>query len=881
MVISRDARIWCEDERRAGQLRAPAHPLNGLDFVEFVRDLAAVPERRFRLQATFLKPPPAGLVGAPGAFAVLGGVRVVGIRVLDVEAEPAHPLRLRVFVDREGDFSTYVLRAEDALLDPERSEARFSFKAGCPSELDCRARIHCPPESLDEPALDYLAKDYQSFRRLMLDLIPERNPGWIERSPADLGTALVELFAYAGDYLSYYQDAAGTEGYLESCLHRISAARHARLVDYRMHQGRNALTHVHFEAEPGTDGVVPAGAKLVTRVGTPLRGQPGAPGLVLPAHADFDTDPALDRVSVFETTAIVRVTDRHNALRIHTWGDARCCLARGAREAFLYGVPPTGANPDAFRAALAAGDYLLLEEVRSPVTGAEADADRGRRQVVRLVAVDDTEDGVYRRVLAGRQLTPRSGAGQAALPLQRVVWREEDALGFPLCISAETPEAGVIEPVSLARGNVTPADHGRTVVRRSDETLPGTDAPAIPLPSPGAGRWPLPSLALAEAPLTHQPMPAVPLYAPDNRLLAGRHDLEGGAVEAQPAVVLTLDFPGGEQERWEPVPHLLDSGPYDQHFVAEVDDGGEARLRFGDDQYGRRPHGVERVSARYRIGQGRAGNIGAGALAHIVEPTAGELTDPADPAAGPAPFASVVRLHQPLPARLGTDPETIEAVRQLAPEAFRAVQFRAVTEADWQEVALRHSGVAAAKARFRWTGSWHTVFVAVHPVDPRHLVRLAGGGAALDPAFARDIATHLVRFKLAGYDLRVRAARYVPLEIAIRVCVAPGHFRGDVLAAVAAALSSRELAGGARGFFHPLELSFGQPVYLSRLYAAAEAVEGVESARVTVFERYWEVARGELERGLIPMGDVEIARLDNDPNFPENGVLRLTAVGGL
>jgi hypothetical protein len=29
------------------------------------------------------------------------------------------------------------------------------------------------------------------------------------------------------------------------------------------------------------------------------------------------------------------------------------------------------------------------------------------------------------------------------------------------------------------------------------------------------------------------------------------------------------------------------------------------------------------------------------------------------------------------------------------------------------------------------------------------------------------------------------------------------------------------------------------------------------------------------------MGDFEIARLDNDPNFRENGVLRLTAVGGL
>src|SRR3712207_8173550 len=50
-----------------------------------------------------------------------------------------------------------------------RSEVRFGFKAGCPSEFDCRIRSECPPPALEEPALDYLAKDYQSFRRLMLD----------------------------------------------------------------------------------------------------------------------------------------------------------------------------------------------------------------------------------------------------------------------------------------------------------------------------------------------------------------------------------------------------------------------------------------------------------------------------------------------------------------------------------------------------------------------------------------------------------------------------------------------------------------------------------------------------------------------------------------
>jgi hypothetical protein len=875
MSVSRNGLVWCEDERRSGVLRAPTHPLNGLDFVEYRRDPPAPPERRHVLEVTFLKPPPAGLVGAPAAFTVLGGVRVVAIRVLAVETDPANPLRVRVFLDREGDFSVYILAVAHADVDPERSEARFGFKAGCPTPFDCRATLECPPSLLPEPALDYLAKDYQSFRRLMLDLVAERNPGWQERLAADLGIGVVELFAYVGDYLSYYQDAAGAEGYLDSCLQRVSARRHARLVDYRMHDGRNAVTWVHFAATPGTDGVVPAGTKLVTRVTRPLRGDPAAPPPVLPETADFDGDPALGDAVVFETTARVRVAALHNALRIHTWGDAECCLARGAREAFLYGVP-TGADPTAFRPELEVGDYLLLEEARSPATGAAADADPLHRQVVRLVTVEDTVDPAYRDVLVGGELTPRAAPAEASLPLQRVAWAEADALGFTLCLSADTPETGPIDPVALARGNVAPADHGRTVER------------VLPPPTDGAElRWPLPSLPLDAitdplpvGPLTLQAIPAEPRFAPDRRLTTGRHDLARDARDTMPAVVLTLSFPGGEDELWQPVPHLLDSGPYDQHFVAEVDDAGVGHLRFGDDQYGRRPFDAEATTARWRLGNGRAGNLGAGALLHVVRPTAAELVDPADPGGPPAVFADVAAVYQPLAAWLGTDPESVEEVRQLAPEAFRAIQFRAVTERDWEEAALRHPDVAAAKARYRWTGSWHTVFVAIHPRDERHLIRLAGGGAALAPEFATAMRVHLVPYKLAGYDLVVRAAQYVPLEIALTVCVARGHFRGDVLAAVTRALSNRAFADGTRGFFHPLEFVFGQPVYLSRLYAAVEAVPGVESLTVQVFKRYWEVPRDELARGQITLGPFEIARLDNDPNQPEHGVLTIAAVGG-
>ena len=48
----------------------------------------------------------------------------------------------------------------------------------------------------------------------MLDRLSIVLPEWQERNPADAGMALVEVLAYAADYLSYHQDAAATEAYL-------------------------------------------------------------------------------------------------------------------------------------------------------------------------------------------------------------------------------------------------------------------------------------------------------------------------------------------------------------------------------------------------------------------------------------------------------------------------------------------------------------------------------------------------------------------------------------------------------------------------------------------------------------------------------------------
>ena len=180
-------------------------------------------------------------------FPELGPVSPPGENILLVEvAEP-------------GDFSTYTLRLiqdEDhagppAGFDPILSAVDFSFKVACPGDFDCQARSVCPPEPRTEPEINYLAKDYASFRQLMLDRLAVVAPQWRERLAADLGMVLVELLAYVGDYLSYQQDAVATEAYLRTARRRSSVRRHARLVDYSMHDGCNARVWVHLRGARG------------------------------------------------------------------------------------------------------------------------------------------------------------------------------------------------------------------------------------------------------------------------------------------------------------------------------------------------------------------------------------------------------------------------------------------------------------------------------------------------------------------------------------------------------------------------------------------------------------------------------------------------------
>jgi predicted phage baseplate assembly protein len=341
----------------------------------------------------------------------------------------------------------------------------------------------------------------------------------------------------------------------------------------------------------------------------------------------------------------------------------------------------------------------------------------------------------------------------------------------------------------------------------------------------------------------------VPLTDADETLPAA------AATALAPAqAIAALKLTDGE-DTWEPLPDLLGATGDTKAVVVELERDGTSWLRFGDDTNAERPAvGTMLSFATVRTGVGAEGDLGPGALTRVVTPLTG-----------------IRRVANPLPAAGGADAEDIESIRRAAPVAFR-VQRRAVTEADWVEVTQRRDDVQRAAARIRWTGSWYTVMVMID--------RVGGLEVTSDPRFLVDIESYLDRFRIAGYDLTVRDPIWVPLDLAVKVCVDSEHFQADVERRVRRALGAAANADGTKGLFHPDKLTFGQQVFVSAIVAAATAVDGVTKVIVTRFQQFGKADAGELAAGVLAVGDLEVARLDDDPSFPEHGRLELTVEGG-
>lgn len=861
--------LCCQQDDRREEVRR-ADDLNGLDYVEVLDD-------QVTLHAYFLgKLPPELQVNQPGLesyFEIEGGQRITSIEIVDVDPfvdpDPERDDFVVIRLDKYGDFSHYTLHLKDLEnIDPRYDRAKFYFKVNCPSDLDCAPSCDCEPPVLVEPDINYLAKDYQSFRQLILDRLAVLMPDWTERHVPDIGVMLTEILAYTGDYLSYYQDAVATEAYLDTARQRISVRRHARLVDYFLHEGCNARAWVCVEVDTDTE-LDPADVSFATRIS----------GLAIPDNApltwiDLRETPA-ESYEVFEPlvrdrASKIQLIPAHNEIFFYTWGDARCCIEKGSTSATLLDTwivlpdeNPNGEKPyDQYKKQykgkqepepkkeralkLKPGDVLIFEEVLGPITGLAADADPSRRHAVRITSVKLGED------------TLRKTKDGFPTPYVKIKWAAEDALPFTFCISAigGAPDCVYLENVSVSRGNVVLTDHGKT---QPDEpfgpvSTKSTDAECECVDEAGDVQITPRRLspALSKAPVTFSAAlpkddPYFPYLAPASVML----DQDPRAAVANAAVA------SEPQHSWENRYDLLASGPDDKHFVVEIDNFGLAHIRFGNGTLGFQPPAGMTFNVRYRVGNGIAGNVGAEAISRLVlnKTTLSGVS---------------LKIRNPLPARGGTRPESVAEAKLFAPHAFRKELQRAIIAEDYQTIAARNNKLQRAAGALVWTGSWYEADVAIDPL----------GSESVDESLMNEIKATLERYRRLGHDLHVETAEYVPLLLSLEVCALPNYQPAHIKAALLDAFSNRTQGGGKKGFFHPDNLSFGEGIHLSKIIATAQAVTGVECVRVKKFQRLFESPNHEIANGVLPLSPTEIALLDNDPNFPEHGRLEIHMGGG-
>ncbi|WP_199439399.1 putative baseplate assembly protein [Umezawaea beigongshangensis] len=557
------AAVSCRADGRRAKVRERRR--NGVDGVE-------VSDDGLTLTVTFLGRAPADL--APENVRIDGGRRIRDVRAVEVRVESSEDAELddraHVVLNRVGDHSAYslsVVRPDArgrpgtepyADFDPRYASAEFAFHQSCPSEVDCARHDECPPRREPPPVIDYLARDDLSLRRLLLDRLTLTTPRWVERHVPDLGVTLVELLAHAGDQLGYQQDAVAAEAYLDTARRRVSVRRHARLVDYAMHDGCNARAVVVLdvdrpvELEPGEHRFAAIDLHRVD----PLRRPALGPVIT---EEELDDLPPETACEVFEPlgTAGATLHPAHGEIRFWTWGDRECCLPLGATAATLrdewlwhgdeqggdeHGGDEHGGDehggeqggeqgeerggnhgPRERALHLRPGDLLVIEEVVGPRTGAAADADPAHRAVVRLLTVTPDVDDLYDQPVVG------------------VTWAVEDALEFSACLSSRGgQDCCPLEDVTVARGNAVLVDHGRGGFSELIRVPPAGVVPADCAPPEfgcSGGGADDPGAALIGALLTRTGDRA-PLGVADVRALS---DVLGEAATTRAGIVVDLD----------------------------------------------------------------------------------------------------------------------------------------------------------------------------------------------------------------------------------------------------------------------------------------------------------------------------------------------------
>jgi hypothetical protein len=763
------------------------------------------------------------------------------------------PTTLVLTVTPIGDYSTYTLSvngsefpaATPVIMDPVFNEIDFKFRPGC-FNTNCDPEWQKASRPPDEPVIDYLAKDYDSFRHTMISALTQRVPDWQPSSEADLDEVLLDLFSAAADELSDYQDRVMNEAYLASARKRVSLARHARLVDYHIHQGNQASTWLAVEV----------------RLTQPSEPEVGATKqhFLADAFKVWSGTPTEDASSVvFLSRSRQRVHPRVNRMGLYTWSDSILSLADGDTTAdltfFLDNGLPTADKASALvvEALIRTGviTHLLIQEHLNPATGTPNGLDPRKRQLLHLLPGKDGAVAMF---------DPTTGPEASAKWFVRVRWENEDKLRGSYCFTVDCPGTGKVANVSLFHGNLVQVHHGR-LQRDIVFKEPGTRlTPPNEFHYERVGQWDL---------RTRSPGKWGAVCALPDHPLAYRNTEPGGDVPPLSTLSVKVKQPGGGEDPWDEVPSFIHSDDSDEngdHFVVETDEDRLSYIRFGNGTNGKELPDQAEVRCEYQVGDGLDGNIGLDRLIHFDPP--GAFLKLEAGVLAPTLEGTILRTWNPFDITNGRAPEPAATIIRRAPEAYRLRQLRAITLQDYVNRAEELPVVSRAAARYGWTGSWRTVQIAIDPL----------GTTVLTETARTDIAAYLNAVRLIGEDLEIRPPLFVPLEIHISLCAGQDYWPEDLKSILEQEFSDGWTPDGRRGFFHPDLWTFGQQLKASQIVGRVLEVEGVEHI-ISVRIRRWNGPATLLDE-VTTVAFNEILQVVNDPDHQESGFIDFDVQGG-
>jgi predicted phage baseplate assembly protein len=341
------------------------------------------------------------------------------------------------------------------------------------------------------------------------------------------------------------------------------------------------------------------------------------------------------------------------------------------------------------------------------------------------------------------------------------------------------------------RGNNLTATHGATV---ADEPVYLADG------TPGQ------RFALARTPVTHL------LTKEDSRRRRSRPELE---VRVDGAL-------------WQQVESLFASGPADLHYTTEIDENDVMTVVFGTGARGSVPAAGAEVQARYRVGLGVVGNVGADAL---TVPTA---------------LAAVAAVTNPFPAEGGADRESADEAKIAGPGSVVA-QERAVTLEDYELLAEGIAGVGKAKAQVGLRGGYKVVQVVIAPENPQTVPPPPPSDDLRDTVEAH-LESRMPVNRMAGVE--VLDPSYVPIDITVEAHLTADASQTQVIEEI------RGLVAGLLAF--PAQ-DFGRPVRAGDVFSALFPVAGLEFVLLRRFARQDRPAAADGNLADIPIADDELA----------------------